>query len=156
MLLSFTVNEKVPRLKPGQDWTGVTGTQDWTSGKYQCPLKTRLIYETHNSTYSKYVFMKLKSCGPNDEPWGAPATFKTLFVPLMPPLPSIQQFTLKFDNYLSMVVGAVVVNWCVCVQSSQSELTSEITTPRASYLGSIGVTEWRLPPCWRETSPELR
>lgn len=36
--------------------------------------------------------------------------FKTLFVPLMAPLLSIELFTLKFDNYLSMVVGAVVVN----------------------------------------------
>lgn len=51
-----------------------------------------------------------KSCGPNDEPCGAPDMFKTLFVPLMPPLLSIEQFILKFDNYLSMVVSAVVVN----------------------------------------------
>lgn len=64
----------------------------------------------HNSSYSKRVFIKLKSCGPNDEPCGAPGTFQTLFVPLMPPLLSVEQFISKFDNYLSMVVGAVVVN----------------------------------------------
>lgn len=59
--------------------------------------------------------MKLKSCGPNGEPCGAPGMFKTLFMPLMPPLLSIEQFILKSDNYLSMVVGAVVVNQCVCL-----------------------------------------